>query len=240
MIDAKSFPEIQALFVVPQNRDRAASARLAAAGDDAPVLDQAKLKTFGFAMGIVSLFGAAALVIVTNVQRLFDVVGVPVPYAKTVATIGCLSNIAYVSPNIATLVNAKTDNWYSDVNNVVTGISILKGMAAIPAAASTNPAVSKGFAFVESFINVVWNVPVIANIVVNKDVWNSTYKSLIPELIGNFAFNLGGMLEFPIVLIQDLKAKAIVALVQAGLMIGYGVFMIIAGGIYQFAPDQQH
>ena len=225
MIDAKSFPEIQALFVVPQNRDRAASTRLAAADDDAPVLDQAKLKTFGFVMGIVSLFGAAALVIVTNVQRLFDVVGVSVPYTKTVATIGCLSNIAYVSPNIATLINAKTDNWYSDVNNVVTGISILKGMAAIPAAASTNPTVSKGFAFIESFINVVWNVPVIANIVVNKDVWNTTYKSLIPESIGNFAFNLGGMLEFPIALVQDLKAKGILALVQAGLMVGYGVFM---------------
>jgi hypothetical protein len=241
LIGAKSFPEIQALFVVSQKRDRAAPTMLAAVADDeAPVLDQDKLKTFGFATGIVSLFGGFALIIVSNVQRFFDVGGVPVPYAKTVATIGCLSNIAYVLPNIATLVNAGTGSWSSQVNNAVTGISILKGMAAIPATASSNPAVSKGFAFVESFINAVWNVPVIDNIVVNQNVVTSTYKSLVPESIGNFAFNLGGILEFPIALITDVKAKAIVALVQAALMVGYGVFMIIAGSIYRFAPDQQH
>ena len=113
-------------------------------------------------------------------------------------------------------------------------------MAAIPAATSSNPAVSKGFAFVESFINVVWNVPVIDNIRVNQSAVTRTYKSLVPESIGNFAFNVGGILEFPIALISDVKAKAIVALVQAALMVGYGVFMIIAGSVYRFAPDQQH
>ncbi len=73
--------------------------------------------------------------------------------------------------------------------------------------------------------------------------WNSTYKSLIPESIGNFAINLGGILEFPIVLVLAAKqpeALAVLVLIQAGLMVTYGVFMIIAGGIYQFAPDQQH
>jgi len=241
LIGAKSFPEIQALFVVSKKRDRAAPRALSAAAvDEAPVLDQDKLKTFGFATGIVSLFGGFALIIVTNVQRLADVVGVPFPYAKTLATIGYLSNIAYVLPNIATLVNAGTDSWSSQVNNAVTGVSILKGMAAIPAAASSNSAVSKGFAFVESFINVVWNVPVIDNIVVNQNAVTSTYKSLVPESIGNFAFKLGGILEFPIAMISDVKAKAILALVQAVLMVGYGAFMIIADGIYRFAPDQQH
>ncbi len=36
------------------------------------------------------------------------------------------------------------------------------------------------------------------------------------------------------------EALAVLVLIQAGLMVTYGVFMIIAGGIYQFAPDQQH
>ena len=145
-----------------------------------------------------------------------------------------------MSPNIATLINAKTDNWYSQTNNVITGVSFLKGMVAIPAAAISNKGVTIAFASVESFINVVWNVPVIANIIVNKDVWNTTYTSLIPESIGNFAFNFGGIMELPITLVSDLKAKAIMAAVQAGLMLGYGVFMVIAGGIYEWAPGQQH
>jgi hypothetical protein len=159
---------------------------------------------------------------------------------KTLATVACIGNIAYVLPNISTLVNVKTDNWSSQVNNAVTIISLLKGMAAIPAATASNPLVGKAFAFVESFINVVWNVPVIDNIVINAKAVTSTYKSLVPESIGNFAFNFGGIAEFPIALATDLKLKAILAGVQAILMIGYGGFMIIAGSIYRFAPDQEH
>ena len=154
-----------------------------------------------------------------------------------------VGNIGYVSPNISTLVNAETGKWSDQVNNAVTGTSILKGIAAIPAAAFNNPVVSKIFGFVESFINVVWNVPVIANCIAHKDDWNSTYKSLIPESIGNFAFNLGGILEFPIVLaIATEQDEALIVLVplQAEYMAGYGVFMIVAGSIYTFAPGQTH
>ncbi|WP_395702163.1 hypothetical protein [Aquabacterium sp.] len=254
LIDAPDFDAIQALFVQtsPAQAPRpamalrataAASATAAAAeasDDPQPVMDQSKLKTFGFVTGIVSLVGGAALVVVTNFQRVFDMLSVPVPFAKTVATLGCVANIAYVSPNITSFVNARTDNWYANLNAALTGISILKGMAAIPAAAYNNATVGKVFAFVESFINVVWNVPVIANIVVNKDKWDTSYKSLIPESIGNFAFNIGGIMEFPIALISDPKAKVITAAVQAGFMVGYGVFMIIAGAIYEFAPNQSH
>lgn len=240
LLAAQNFAQIQALFVQTPRTPAPVAAAANASAPDAPVLDQARLKTFGFVTGIVSLVGANVLMVVTNVQRLFDATDVPVPYAKTLATIACVGNIAYVSPNIATLINARTDNWYANLNNVLTGISILKGMIAIPAAAYNKPIVGKVFAFVETFINVVWNVPVIANIIVNKDVWNTTYKSLIPESIGNFAFNVGGILEFPIALVKDPKAKAILIVVQAALMVAYGRCMIIAGGIYEFGKDQQH
>jgi hypothetical protein len=253
LIGAKSFAEIQALFVLPspvvanaRPVPMALSAMALAAGADAgggqeaPVLDQAKLKTFGFVTGIVSLIGGVVLVVVTNIQRLAELLNFEIVYAKTLATIGCIGNIAYVSPNIATLVNARTDNWYANLNNALTGVSILKGMAAIPAAAYDNPTIGKVFAFVETFINIVWNVPVIANIVVNKDTWNTTYKSLIPESIGNFAFNIGGILEFPIAMAKDLKVKGVLIITQAGLMVVYGAFMIIAGSIYQFSSNQEH
>jgi hypothetical protein len=126
------------------------------------------------------------------------------------------------------------------LNNAVTGISIVKGMCAIPAAASKNPLVSKAFGGIETFINVVWNVPVIANIIANEDVVNTSYKSLVPDSIGNFAFNLGGILEYPIVVAvaaEDPNA-AYLLIAQAVLMGTYGVCMIIAGSIYQFAPGQ--
>ena len=187
----------------------AATADLAASADDAPVLDQAKRKTFGFVTGIASFVGANVLVLVASCGQPTSVKFGDVGYTKTLATISCVGNIAYVSPNIATLVNAMTDNWYSKLNNVMTEISILKGIAAARARPFNkyeggNPLDGIAFAFAETFINVVWNVPVIANIVVNKDVWNTTYKSLIPESIGNFSFHLGGILEFPIALAPEL------------------------------------
>lgn len=253
LIGAQNFAQIQALFVKPhparalasatraQRMLRATAGATAAADDDpAPVLDQDKLKTFGLVTGIFSLVGGVVLVVATNIQRTIDVLELPAARVKTLATIVCVGNIAYVSPNIATLINARTDNWYADLNNALTVISIVKGMAGIPAAAYNNPTVGKVFAFIETFINVVWNVPVIANIVVNQDTWNTTYKSLIPESIGNFAFNIGGILEFPIALTQDLRAKLILIGVQAVLMVAYGALMIVAGSIYEAASNQEH
>ena len=240
LIAAKSFADIQALFVTSPHPVAATPHALVAKAAAAPVLDQAKLKTFGFVTGIVSLVGGTVLIVTSNIQRAVEIVGGEIAFPKTFATIACLGNIAYVSPNIATLINARTDNWYANLNNALTGVSILKSMAAIPFAAVSGPLVGKIFAFVESFINVVWNVPVIANIVVNHDVWDTTYQSLIPETVGNLAFNVGGILEFPIAIDADLESKAGLAATQALLMVTYGLCMIVAGGIYQFASDQEH
>jgi hypothetical protein len=88
-------------------------------------------------------------------------------------------------------------------------------------------------------INLLWNVPVIANIIDNKDAFNTTYKSLIPESIGNFAFNVGGILEFPFAMSGG-TAKVALDGVQTVMMLLYGSMMVVAGAIYEFAPDQQH
>lgn len=240
LLSATSLAQIQALFVVDRPALAGAPEVMALAGSDDAVMDQDRLKTFAFATGIASTAGAVVLVYTSNVQRVADLIGLPI-YAKTLAAVACVGNIAYVSPNVSTLVNAAEGNWYAQVNNSVTSVSLLKGIAAIPAAASNNPKVGKGFAFVESFINLVWNIPLIANIVDHEDVFDTSYKSLIPESIGNFAFNVGGILEFPIAMLdEDLRAKAALALVQAGLMAAYGIFMTVAGSIYRFADGQEH
>ncbi|MEA2203076.1 MAG: hypothetical protein QOI89_3816, partial [Solirubrobacteraceae bacterium] len=74
---------------------------------------------------------------------------------------------------------------------------------------------------------------------------NTTYKSLIPESIGNFAFNLGGILEAPITILlpnpdpDEKIALAVLIVGQGVLMVTYGVCMVVAGDIYDH-PDQHH
>lgn len=231
LIGASSFAEVKAQFL--QNQPSAAMTALA----DNPPLDQAKLKVFGVVTGVASLAGGAVLVVANSFQRALDLIRLD---ATWLASVSCVGNIAYVSPNIATIINAETGLWYQQLNNALTGVSIAKSIAAIPLATTTNPIVKKMFPAVETIINAIWNIPVIANVVVNKDVWNTTYKSLIPETIGNFAFNIGGMMELPIALDEDPVSQEGLAVVQSGLMLSYGVCMVTAGGIYAWDAEQDH
>lgn len=246
MINAGSFEEIQSLFyttsAVYENTMMAGHIKsdMAIMKMDTPVLNQTRLKVFGFVTGIFAFFGSAVLIVVTGIQRVLDELPFDNPIPKTLATISAIANVAYISPNIATIINAVTDNWYQQLNNALTGISVVKGFINIPISVASKPIFGQVSAFIESFINVVWNVPVIMNIVDNYSYWNSTYKSLIPESIGNFCFNFGGIMEFPIALTKDVKAKAIESAVQFGLMLLYGIFMPIAGGIYSFVEQQDH
>jgi hypothetical protein len=237
LLAATTFAEVEAQFVTagPSGLVTARPAKLAASGP-APVLDQGRLKVFGFVAGITALVGSVALAVTSNIQRTIDAAS-PTAFPKTLAAVAALSNVAYVSPNIATLINAPTDTWYSQVNNAVTAISLVKGFAAIPFAA--NKPIQIAFAATETLINIVWNVPVVANIVVNHADFDTTYKSLIPESIGNFAFNFGGILELPIAQ-ASATPKLVMILAQAGLMTTYGYLMVVAGGIYQWAPGQSH
>lgn len=233
LLDATSFDQVKRQFFAPKSLGTATAtpARAMLAEEDAPVLDQTKLKVFGIVAGSFAFCGSIVLVITSAIQKALDLLGAE--GSKVLASITCMGNIAYVSPNIATLINAKTDAWYAQLNNVITGISIAKGIVAIPLATTSNRVVQLIFPSVETLINIIWNVPVIANIVVNASAFDTTYKSLIPESIGNFAFNLGGIMELPIALIKDLKIKLVATAVQDGLMLTYGVLMVVAGGIYE-------
>ena len=252
LLGATSFTQVQQAFLTPSAADEpmarlarplpAATSRIALS--DTQVLNETRLKTFGVVTGFFALIGSGVLIVTSAVQRILDEtgkVGLPNARPKTLALISALGNVAYVSPNIATFINASTDNWYQQMNNVLTGISLIKGFVNIPLTLLDDKnAWAKVSPGIESVINVVWLVPVIMNVNDNHSRWDTDYKSLIPETIGDFAFDLGGILELPIALTEDIEAKAIGSAIQYGLMLTYGICMPIAGGIYEWAPGQNH
>ena len=48
------------------------------------------------------------------------------------------------------------------------------------------------------------------------------------------------MIDLPIALIGDVKVKLVLIATQNIMMDIYGDLMVIAGGIYEWAPDQSH
>jgi hypothetical protein len=230
LINATSFSQIQSLFYTsaPSLGSNARGIMLTTSAET-PVLDETKLKIFGVVTGFFAFAGSIVLILTVTVQRTLEIFDVNL---KSLALINAIANVAYVSPNIATFINVKTGNWYGQMNNTLTGISIIKGFVNIPLTlVPSDSPWSKVSPAVESVINLIWNIPVIMNIKANKDRWNTDYKSLIPESIGNFAFNVGGMMELLIAKTEDLETKAIESSVQFGLMGVYGICMPIAGGI---------
>ncbi len=247
LIAATSFSQIRQQFYTssPVVSGRSSGKRLmqteaAVLEAEQAVLNEEALKIFAFVSDVFAFIGSGVLIITSAIQRTLELVGLDNAIPKTLATISAIGNIAYVSPNISGLINAATSNWYQQMNNVITGISIIKGFVNIPIAAAKNPVFGYVSAGVESFINFAWNVPVIMNIIDNASKWDNKYKSLIPESIGNFGFNLGGMMEFFITIDKEPRSKIILSGVQYGLMLVYGICMPIAGGIYAFAPGQDH
>ena len=93
-----------------------------------------------------------------------------------------------------------------------------------------NPRLSAGMTFLGQFLDHDMTF----------DPTSSLSRTQDPESIGNFAFNIGGILEFPIAQVKDPKTKLILIGSQAVLMVAYGVFMIIAGSIYESAANQEH
>jgi len=242
LINAGNFEEVQALFYTTSAVNGIPLAAgstmnmMAMTETQTPVLNQAKLKVFGFVTDIFAFVGSAVLIVATEIPRMPG----PTLWPKTVAACAAVANIAYISPNIPTIINAASDNWYQQLNNALTAISALKGFVNVAIASASSKVYGVVSAFMETAINIVWNVPVIMNIVDNWPEYDSSYKSLVPESIGNFEFNFGGIMEFPIALTPPGTVNAIESGVQYGLMISYGICMPIAGAIYSFAENQEH
>jgi hypothetical protein len=227
LLNAKNFDDIRnAFFTAPATVNGAVNTTgfLIKA---APVLDGKALKIFTMITGIYATIGSVTLIISTTLSR--SLISMDEPTPKEIGVLGAVGNIAYVSPNISTFINVATDNWYQQLNNALTGVSVLRGFLNIFLKGDDANELS---ALAETCLNVAWNVPVIDNIVDNAHRYNNNYKALIPESIGNFCFNLGGIMEFPITLDPDKESKGIASIVQFAFMGLYGIFMPIAAGIY--------
>lgn len=227
LLAADSFEAVRRQFYKKGGGELVATATAA----EKEVLDEAKLKVFGVISGLFAMFGSIALAVVSTVQKSAEVEESEISSPKVLASIGAVANVAYVSPNLASVINVKTDSWYARLNAALTAVSVIKGIAAIPLATTESKVIKWMFPAVETTINFVWNLPVIMNIIVNKDKWNTTDKALIPESIGNFAFNVGGMMELPFYIVKDPEARLGIVLAQDGLMFIYGLMMPIAAAI---------
>jgi hypothetical protein len=147
--------------------------------------------------------------------------------AKKVAKFNAFANIAYVSPNFPSVVPLTPVNI---MNDVFTATSIIKGFLPVAFNKSlTTPKATAVLNWIEFGLNLAWNIPVVVNICTNKD--NANYKGLGAESIGDFAFNIGGMLTpfVPIALKKSPQAAGAVLVLQGIMTNGYGLMATISG-----------
>ncbi|TCD28584.1 hypothetical protein EZ456_04120 [Pedobacter psychrodurus] len=234
LLNANSFAEVQNAFYSTAPSSSQIGTEILAA-DASPVLNESAMKVFGFVTDFFALGGCIVCGITSSLLKGLSAIKLPQP--KFLLTINAIGNVAYVSPNLPAWINIKTDDASTDLNNGLTAISIIKGFSNI--FFSSYETYSKLSSAMETIINFVWNEPVIATIIENADNVDTTYKSLIPASMGNFAFNFGGMLELPIAFAESKPiAWGVLVTAQDGLMLTYGLCMPIAGGIYAFKPGQ--
>ncbi len=234
LLNATSFAQIQQAFYSTAPAPKGNGQVFAT--ESSPVLNESAMKTIGFVTDFFALGGALVCGVTSSILKALSIDKEDQP--KILITINAVGNVAYVSPNLPAWINAATTTDACDwLNNALTGISIIKGFTNI--FISHDPGYSMCSSGTETVINMIWNVPVAATLIDNAKDCTSTYKSLIPASLGNFAFNFGGILELPILGAEDDPPTWGVLLAsQDALMLAYGLFMPIAGGIYAFAPDQ--
>ncbi len=236
LLSAKNFDQVQSLFyttntVAPKLASMGSGnvANFAVGGPN-----ETRLKKFGAIFGSCALSGSLVLIGSTGLVRLAEEGHEDIPLFTIISAV---ANIAYISPNIVSIITAR-DNWYQIMNVTLTGISLVKGIANIGLVKFS--VYSKTISpTVEFLINLIWNVPVIMNIVKNKDRSNTDYKALIPETVGNFTFNVAGMSELLIARTEDPRKKAIASAAQFVLMTIYGLTIFAAGGITEWEPGQK-
>ncbi len=157
--------------------------------------------------GVVALIGAQVMVVCAVKQA------VPTP-SKALALVNAVGNCLYVTPDIVGAFSTP-GRWDVIFNDTLTGISILKGFAL-----DINWVGQKVSSYSECILNIIWFVPVIANVVYSTG--SNFYPSLVPDTIGNSAFNVGGILA-------PFNNNPDVLIVQCGCMEIYGGEMVISG-----------
>lgn len=262
LINANSLEAIQKLYSTSSVVNSPNDARLMTLAATEPVLDESRLKIFGIVSGVCACVGSIVLVVTSGLEQLQIMAGkagpLETPIQKKFLNISSfcsfLGNILYLSPNIATMINLETCNWYQNTNSILTGISIIKGFVNFVITAVEKPALSFVSSMIETTMNFVWVFPTIMNVSENSSRWNTDYKSLIPETVGNLAANFAGIMQIliageddaflaaedPATITAATATLATTLAIQDGLMLINGICMPVAGGIYEWAPNQKH
>ncbi|MBS4097669.1 MAG: hypothetical protein KGZ83_12630 [Sulfuricella sp.] len=210
LINASSFAELQAVFHEGRSSTVRDSGQMMTLQDAPPVTGDALGKA-NFSFGIFAGVGAVAMGILA-VIRSGD------SGNKKLAAMNGVANLLYIAPDYSPMLQHDS-RWFAALNDAITGISALKGLTLDVYLSGKK--VSSG---VECALNTVWNVPVIANIIYSKDNPNApdADQYVIPDSVGNFAFNVGGMLA------PFSEAKPVIA-AQCVLMAVYAGSMIYVG-----------
>lgn len=203
LINATSFIEIQNLFQAQKHMTT--SGEISGFQTETIIADD-PMKVLSAVTGMCAFIGTQAICITSTLQ--------PEPKSNA-ALVSAVANIFYTSPNITSMMFTGL-RWDQQFNGILTEICILKGFTLDYYYAGSTPA-----KVCECVLNAVWNVPVIVNIIENPD-WKEKNPALIQESVGNFAFNVGGMLA-PI----NNKPQAEVA--QLTLMEIYGILALFVG-----------
>ncbi|AQH05586.1 hypothetical protein A9R05_41935 (plasmid) [Burkholderia sp. KK1] len=253
LISAGSFAEIQSAY--SESPHSLMSTHVIAPAAD-PVLNETRMKIFGQVSGVFAFVGGAVLAVATAFSSIPEspkaaVDTLSVVEGKRVKAIAAgliagMANLAFLSPNIATALNLGTlqpSRWFQAMNVSLSSISAAKGIvAAVFAGWDERTLVGKAQKYVfsgcESLLNLVWLVPAVANIVENHDRYDTDYKSLVVESVGNFAANIAGVLALLIEIDKDAESKVALITAQGILTSVSGVFMLLAGSIEEKAQSE--
>jgi len=182
LINAKDFASIQQAYGIqpPALTERPRTALIGAQQG----ISDSDMKDDTLALTIAAFFASLGLAIVNTLKRGLDTGEVSTPLNVMAATL----HLVYCGPDITSALQDQA-KWYNIMNDVVTGVSVLKtgidNINPIARSATFSTYVSP---WMETFINVTWLAPPIGAFCDSPSGLNAI------NLASNLAFDAGGII----------------------------------------------
>ena len=224
LIEAPDFAALRALFATPT---------LAAGRQEEQQQDSSAFTVLEKVCFYVAVPAAAVIMFTTPFRVEF---GENLP----LALVGTVAYVFYCAPNLPGIVTNDRSKWYNIVNSTITSISLVKAIGDIGLTrykeGGTNAKCltfwNKASPIVETVINFFWFTPVIGAIVDKQD------ESTIIQTVSNSAFNVAGMMAWP----MTSKNPYVAVGALLGFIVGdtvYGYLDYLQGQMVQQAPARQ-
>jgi len=188
--------------------------------------DKEYVKSYTIISGYHGAFGSILMTVCAVLRDAYDAVDADVP--QWIKQLNSTAVFAYIAPKRATLL-LRTDNPnpFEKLEYMLTDLYMLK------ATTFDNPKLGtktyKASQWFDFGAHLLWNVPVIANIVNKHGKPDTNDGVLITESVANFCFNLSGIMSPVPSLVANPEAKVIALGVKYGFGIGYGVMSPVVG-----------